>query len=194
MSTFDSHPPGHWSASRGLRFPPFSTAHGLKLHTRFVPSIFDRSVCAADGVPTCRACHRSFKQWPGLLSHLLSGACPEPDALQALETSSSPAADSSVLGQLRVFISAAAKKLVKIAKSSDAQECSHSASFALFERLTTRRSRPTYARLMRSSGTTSARQRRRHVRDSPSLRPEAASVLFAAGWFTTKANIVTSAR
>ena len=67
----------------------FDTAHGLHMHTakmhrdslpRFIPPTFDRELHAKDGVPVCAACNKSFKQWKGLRDHLLSGACPAPDA------------------------------------------------------------------------------------------------------------------
>ena len=63
----------------------FASELGLRLHTakvhpdtvrRFVPRSFDRLKHAIDGVPNCRACQASFKHWPGLTSHLLSGTCP----------------------------------------------------------------------------------------------------------------------
>ena len=74
----------------------FDTAHGLRMHTakmhrdslsRFIPPIFDRELHAKEGMPVCVACNRSFKQWKGLRDHLLSGACPAPDALRTITSS-----------------------------------------------------------------------------------------------------------
>ena len=65
----------------------FVSEQGLRLHRakqhpdvveRYVPEWFDRAKHSVNGLPTCRACGTQFKQWPGLLPHLLSGACPSP--------------------------------------------------------------------------------------------------------------------
>ena len=81
----------------------FDTAHGLRMHTaklhrdslsRFIPPLFDRELHAKEGMPVCAACNTSFKQWKGLRDHLLSGACPAPDALRTI-TSSGPLSSSS---------------------------------------------------------------------------------------------------
>ncbi|OLP96513.1 hypothetical protein AK812_SmicGene21236 [Symbiodinium microadriaticum] len=83
----------------------FDTEHGLRMHTakmhrdslsRFIPPLFDRELHAKDGMPVCAACGRSFKQWKGLRDHLLSGACPAPDALRSI-TSSGTLSNSSLL-------------------------------------------------------------------------------------------------
>ena len=76
----------------------FDTAHGLRMHTakmhrdslsRFIPPVF------------CVACNRSFKQWKGLRDHLLSGACPAPDALRTITSSGTLSSSSSEMLQLQ---------------------------------------------------------------------------------------------
>ena len=71
----------------------FTSEQGLRLHCakqhpenveRYVPERFDRAKHSVDGLPICRACGTQFKEWPGLLSRLLSGACPKPQTLKEL--------------------------------------------------------------------------------------------------------------
>ena len=86
----------------------FVTEQGLRLHVakshpepvkRYVPSSFNRQVHAEGGVPTCRACKTNFKQWPGLLSHLLSGACPCPQALEDIDGAPGTAQPSTSIAE-----------------------------------------------------------------------------------------------
>ena len=42
-----------------------------KLVQRFIPSEFRRELHAKDGMPTCTACHKEFKQWKRLRDHIL---------------------------------------------------------------------------------------------------------------------------
>ena len=88
----------------------FDTAHGLRMHTakmhrdslsRFIPPIFDRELHAKDGMPVCVACNKSFKQWKGLRDHLLSGACPAPDALRNITSSGTLSSSSTEMLQLQ---------------------------------------------------------------------------------------------
>ena len=88
----------------------FDTAHGLHMHTakmhrdslpRFIPPTFDRELHAKDGMPVCAACNKSFKQWKGLRDHLLSGACPAPDALRKITTSGTLSSSSTEMLQLQ---------------------------------------------------------------------------------------------
>ena len=88
----------------------FDTAHGLRMHTakmhrdslsRFIPPTFDRELHAKDGMPVCAACNRSFKQWKGLRDHLLSGACPAPDALRNITSSGTLSSSSTEMLQLQ---------------------------------------------------------------------------------------------
>ena len=110
----------------------FASDHGLWLHTakahpesvcRYVPQSFDRSKHAVGGVPTRSACKTSFKQWPGLMSHLLSGACPCPQLLEALDKQDAPAVLPEALERINKEIGAASRaKLPTIAAGKDAQE------------------------------------------------------------------------
>ena len=88
----------------------FDTAHGLHMHTakmhrdslsRFIPPTFDRELHAKDGMPVCAACNKSFKQWKGLRDHLLSGACPAPDALRKITTSGTLSSSCTEMLQLQ---------------------------------------------------------------------------------------------
>ena len=88
----------------------FDTAHGLHMHTakmhrdslpRFIPPTFDRELHAKDGMPVCAACNKSFKQWKGLRDHLLSGACPAPDALRKITSSGTLSSSSTEMLQLQ---------------------------------------------------------------------------------------------
>ena len=88
----------------------FDTEHGLRMHTakmhrdslsRFIPPLFDRELHAKDGMPVCAACGRSFKQWKGLRDHLLSGACPAPDALRSITSSGTLSNSSAEMLQLQ---------------------------------------------------------------------------------------------
>ena len=88
----------------------FDTEHGLRMHTskmhrdslsRFIPPVFDRELHAKEGMPVCAACNKSFKQWKGLRDHLLSGACPAPDALRTITSSGTLSNSSSDLLQLQ---------------------------------------------------------------------------------------------
>ena len=88
----------------------FDTAHGLHMHTakmhrdsiqRFIPPTFDRELHAKDGMPVCAACNKSFKQWKGLRDHLLSGACPAPDALRNITSSGTLSSSSTEILQLQ---------------------------------------------------------------------------------------------
>ena len=109
----------------------FASQHGLRLHIakkqasavkRYIPSSFDRLRHAKDGVPTCRACEASFKQWPGLMSHLLSGACPAPEQLAAMDSSSNVAQLAEPLTQLKQTIGNSARfQLPVVAASTDSQ-------------------------------------------------------------------------
>ena len=109
----------------------FDTAHGLRMHTakmhrdslsRFIPPIFDRELHAKEGMPACVACNRSFKQWKGLRDHLLSGACPAPDALRTITSSGTLSSSSSEMLQLqelrREVQSSTRSQLAKQAKFS----------------------------------------------------------------------------
>ena len=109
----------------------FVTEQGLRLHVakshpeqvkRYVPSSFNRQVHAEGGVPTCRACKTNFKQWPGLLSHLLSGACPCPQALEDIDRQGAPSELPAPLSRLRASLSMAPRShLPAIARSQDSQ-------------------------------------------------------------------------
>ena len=88
----------------------FDTAHGLHMHTakmhrdslpRFIPPTFDREPHAKDGMPVCAACNKSFTQWKGLRDHLLSRACPAPDALRKITTSGTLSSSSTEMLQLQ---------------------------------------------------------------------------------------------
>ena len=88
----------------------FDTAHGLHMHTakmhrdslsRFIPPTFDRELHAKDGMPVCAACNKSFKQRKGLRDHLLSGACPAPDALRKITTSGTLSSSCTEMLQLQ---------------------------------------------------------------------------------------------
>ena len=112
----------------------FVTEQGLRLRIakshseqvkRYVPSSFNRQVHAEGGVPTCRACKTNFKQWPGLLSHLLSGACPCPQALEDIDRQGAPSELPAPLSRLRASLSMAPRsQLPAIARSQDSQELS----------------------------------------------------------------------
>ena len=109
----------------------FASQHGLRLHIakkhaslvqRYVPSSFDRLRHAKDGVPTCRACETSFKHWLGLMSHLLSGACPEPSKLAAIDADSQAEPLAEPLARLKQTIGNSARfQLPVVAKSVDSQ-------------------------------------------------------------------------
>ena len=110
----------------------FVSDHDLRLHTakshpgkvaRYVPRSFDRAKHSVNGVPTCRACQTSFKQWPGLMSHLLSGACPNPQRLQEMDEDAEPSALLAPLERVKQAIADAPRhSLPKIASSQDAQD------------------------------------------------------------------------
>ena len=70
-----------------------NSEQGLKIHEvkkhreqldRYVPKSF-LPEHSKNGLPTCAACSKEFALWKGLKDHLLSGACPNPDALRALD-------------------------------------------------------------------------------------------------------------
>ena len=99
----------------------FAKKHA-SLVQRYVPSSFDRLRHAKDGVPTCRACETSFKHWPGLMSHLLSGACPEPSKLAAIDADSQAEPLAEPLARLKQTIGNSARfQLPVVAKSVDSQ-------------------------------------------------------------------------
>ena len=116
----------------------FDTAHGLRMHTakmhrdslsRFIPPVFDRELHAKEGMPVCVACNRSFKQWKGLRDHLLSGACPAPDALRTITSSGTLSSSSSEMLQLqelrREVQSSTRSQLAKQAALPSAQILQH---------------------------------------------------------------------
>ena len=104
---------------------------GLRLHRakqhpeaveRYVPERFDRAKHSVNGLPTCRACGTQFKQWPGLLSHLLSGACPSPHKLRELDAAKERLALSAPLENLKSAVAVAPRhQLPKIATNQDAK-------------------------------------------------------------------------
>ena len=61
---------------------------GQSVLARLSSGDLDRLKHAVDGVPKCAACLHVFNQWKGLRDHLLSGACPAPEALRKLASSS----------------------------------------------------------------------------------------------------------
>ena len=107
----------------------FTSEQGSRLHRakqhpdsveRYVPERFDRAKHSVDGLPICRACGAQFKQWPGLLSHLLSGACPKPQALKDLDASTDSSTLPSHLESLaRAVAEAPRHQLPKIARNQD---------------------------------------------------------------------------
>ena len=116
----------------------FDTAHGLHMHTakmhrdtiqRFIPPTFDRELHAKDGMPVCAACNKSFKQWKGLRDHLLSGACPAPDALRNITSSGTLSSSSTEILQLqelrRGVQSSTKSQLAKQAALPSAQVLQH---------------------------------------------------------------------
>ena len=92
--------------------------HVAKMHR-------DRDLHAKDGMPTCAACSTSFKQWKGLRDHLLSGACPEPDALRKItsgRTLSNSGSDMQQLQELRRQVQGSPKaQLAQLAALPPAQ-------------------------------------------------------------------------
>ena len=70
-----------------------NSEQGLKIHEvkkhreqldRYVPKSF-LPEHSKNGLPTCAARSKDFALWKGLKDHLLSGACPNPDALRDLD-------------------------------------------------------------------------------------------------------------
>ncbi|CAE7222381.1 unnamed protein product, partial [Symbiodinium pilosum] len=100
----------------------FVSEQGLRLHRakqhpdvveRYVPEWFDRAKHSVNGLPTCRACGTQFKQWPGLLPHLLSGE---------LDATKDPLALSAPLENLKRAVALAPRRqLSKIASGQDAK-------------------------------------------------------------------------